>query len=178
MILITWQHLANLEADHVTSCAKVKRSPKLGQPQGNSAWVWKRLKFSWKTFLCTVDWVTVYCAVNCRPEWVERAKVGKKESIIASPGVWNFTTPHFLFDFDYTLWEKFMSANGHGIIALTGRAHCQRKVAFFFFNLTLGFQWNRVWVCPPACHQACDRRFHSSTGCGWDILIKSKLIIF
>ena len=32
-----------------------------------------------------------------------------------------------------TLWEKFMWANGHGIIALTGRAHCQRQVAFFYW---------------------------------------------
>ncbi len=30
-----------------------------------------------------------------------------------------------------TLWEKFMSANWHGIFALIGRAHCQRQVAFF-----------------------------------------------
>ncbi len=29
-----------------------------------------------------------------------------------------------------TLREKFMSSNGHGNIALTGRAHCQRQVAF------------------------------------------------
>ncbi len=28
------------------------------------------------------------------------------------------------------LWEKIMSANRHGIFALTGRAHCQRQVAF------------------------------------------------
>ena len=26
-----------------------------------------------------------------------------------------------------------MSANGYGIIAVTGRAHCQRQVAFFGF---------------------------------------------
>ena len=30
-----------------------------------------------------------------------------------------------------TLCEKFMSANGHCVIALTGRAHCQCKIAFF-----------------------------------------------
>ncbi len=31
---------------------------------------------------------------------------------------------------DYTL-RKFMSANGYGIISVTGRAHCQHQVAFF-----------------------------------------------
>ncbi len=30
-----------------------------------------------------------------------------------------------------TLSEKFMSANGYGIIAVTGRTHCQRQVASF-----------------------------------------------
>ncbi len=30
---------------------------------------------------------------------------------------------------DYTL-RKSMSANGYGVIAVTGRAHCQRQVAF------------------------------------------------
>ncbi len=43
-----------------------------------------------------------------------------------------------------TLSEKFISANGYGIIAVTGRAHCQRQVAFFHIwqgfigNITLG----------------------------------------
>ncbi len=31
---------------------------------------------------------------------------------------------------DYTL-RKIMSANDQDIVALTGRAHCQRQVAFF-----------------------------------------------
>ncbi len=31
---------------------------------------------------------------------------------------------------DYTL-RKIMSSNDQGIIAVTGRAHCQRQVAFF-----------------------------------------------
>ncbi len=31
---------------------------------------------------------------------------------------------------DYTL-RKIMSANDQGIIAVTGRAHCQRQVALF-----------------------------------------------
>ncbi len=30
-----------------------------------------------------------------------------------------------------TLWDKFILANGQSIIAFTGRAHCQRQVAFF-----------------------------------------------
>ena len=30
-----------------------------------------------------------------------------------------------------TLQEKPKSVNGHGIIAVTGGAHCQRQVAFF-----------------------------------------------
>ncbi len=29
-----------------------------------------------------------------------------------------------------TLSEKILSANGHGFTAVTGRAHCQRQVAF------------------------------------------------
>ncbi len=37
---------------------------------------------------------------------------------------------------DYTLRKKIMSANAHGIIALTGRAHCQRQVAFLKMGLT------------------------------------------
>ncbi len=32
--------------------------------------------------------------------------------------------------YDYTL-GNIMSANDQGIIAVTGRAHCQRQVAFF-----------------------------------------------
>ena len=36
-----------------------------------------------------------------------------------------------------TLFEKFMSANGHRIIAVTGWAQCQRQVAFFLVCLKL-----------------------------------------
>ena len=35
----------------------------------------------------------------------------------------------FILVTDYTL-KKFMSAYEKGIIAMTGRAHCQRQVAF------------------------------------------------
>ena len=37
-----------------------------------------------------------------------------------------------------TLSEKLTSANGYGIIALTGRAHCQRQVAFFSISAEPG----------------------------------------
>ena len=40
-----------------------------------------------------------------------------------------------VFATDYTL-SKFMLANGHGVIALTGRAHFQGKVAFFFVDFS------------------------------------------
>ncbi len=36
----------------------------------------------------------------------------------------------FVLVTDYTL--RNMSANDQGIVAVTGRAHCQRQVAFFF----------------------------------------------
>ena len=35
----------------------------------------------------------------------------------------------FVLVTDYTL-KKIMSANHQGIVAVTGRAHCQRQVAF------------------------------------------------
>ncbi len=36
---------------------------------------------------------------------------------------------------DYTL-RKIMSANDQGIVAVTGRAHCQRQVAFFHMKVS------------------------------------------
>ncbi len=36
-----------------------------------------------------------------------------------------------------TLLEKYMSANGKGIIGLTGRVHCQCQVAFFYYLLNI-----------------------------------------
>ncbi len=47
---------------------------------------------------------------------------------------------------DYTL-GKIVSANRRGIFALTGRAHCQRQVAFFYF-----FVLGNV---SPIAHQSC-----------------------
>ena len=48
-----------------------------------------------------------------------------------------------LYHSNSTLSEKITSANGYGIIAVTGRAHCQRQVAFFggkfFFNFFFFF---------------------------------------
>ncbi len=38
----------------------------------------------------------------------------------------------FVLGTDYTP-RKIMSANDQGIVAVTGRAHCQRQVAFFLF---------------------------------------------
>ncbi len=45
---------------------------------------------------------------------------------------------------DYTL-RKIMSANDQGIVAMTGRAHCQRQVAFLIF---VGIQR----LCPASIH--------------------------
>ncbi len=39
----------------------------------------------------------------------------------------------FVLVTDYTL-RKIMSANDQGIVAVTGRTHCQRQVAFFSFG--------------------------------------------
>ncbi len=38
---------------------------------------------------------------------------------------------------DYTLRKKLMSANAQGVFAETGRAHCQRQVAFFILTSKL-----------------------------------------
>ncbi len=45
--------------------------------------------------------------------------------------------PICLYLLPATLLEKFMSANESGIIGVTGRAHCQRQVAFFFLHFIL-----------------------------------------
>ncbi len=45
----------------------------------------------------------------------------------------------FVLDTDYTL-RKTVSANDQGIVAVTGRAHCQRQVAFFTDLPFFGFK--------------------------------------
>ncbi len=54
-----------------------------------------------------------------------------------------------------------MSANGHGIIALTVRAHCQRQVAFFSILLLIFSEIEYESVHPPDTW-----RSHLSAGCG------------
>ncbi len=50
-----------------------------------------------------------------------------------------------------TLWEKFMSANVHGIFALTGRAHCQCQVAFLSPPVHIA-RWAHMHRFMSVCH--------------------------
>ncbi len=58
--------------------------------------------------------------------------------------------------------KKIMSASGYGIIALTGRAHCQRQVAFFFIpsalkwaHPSLRHPWNQLSMAQGKSLQFC-----------------------
>ncbi len=56
----------------------------------------------------------------------------------------------FVLVTDYTP-RKVVSANDQGILARTGRAHCQRQVAFilfyfYFFRHLLFFHFNEVFI--------------------------------
>ncbi len=78
-----------------------------------------------------------YASLSVRPSVCHWIKIDISESII--DGVCNSTTaqlkyvPICLCLLLTTLREKFMSANGHGIFALTGRAHCQRQDSRYMY---------------------------------------------
>ncbi len=49
----------------------------------------------------------------------------------------------------YTIRKKIMLANGRGIIAVTGRAHCQRQVAFFYILYRISVSHRMHWKVYP-----------------------------
>ncbi len=69
-----------------------------------------------------------------------------------------------------TLSEKFMSANGYGIIGVTGRAHCQRQVAFFS-----DCHWIKPACFPAWSHDIQIMGFHILHVYDWGPDLNSKL---